>query len=420
MGKISPISIKYTIRAKFTAQGLVEKPDVIGAIFGQTEGLLGEDFELRELQKNGKIGRIDVSLKVTDSKTEGVIDIPTSLDKAETAIIAAAIETIDRIGPCDVKVEIEKIEDVRGSKRDYVMDRAKKLLEQLSSASPDSRELQSAVSSSVRTAKIVEYGEEKLPAGPDVESSTEVIVVEGRADVMNLLDYGIKNAIAMNGASLPSTIKELSKTKEVTMFIDGDRGGMLNAKDAIKTANIKYVAKAPDGKEVEELVGKEILACLRARMTVSEFLESIEPREETRGRGRGMRRESRGRGYREYRGRGREYQSEYKENAPVAEETEEKKELTEKDIGKIKEIFSEIEGSRKAFLADKNLEKIAAVKSSDVISALLRNRRKVYVLIIDGTATPNIIRMAERIGCKNLAAKNFAISEDTSVNLISL
>ena len=440
MGKVSPISIKYKIRAKFTAQGLVEKPDVIGAIFGQTEGLLGEDLELRELQKNGKIGRIDVELKASDSKTEGIIEIPASLDKSETAIIAAAIETIDKIGPCDVKVEIESIEDVRGGKRDYVMERAKKLLQGLASTSPDSREIESAVSSSVRTGRIVEWGEEKLPAGPEIDSSNEIIIVEGRADVVNVLDYGIKNAIAMNGASMPKTLKELSKTKEVTLFIDGDRGGILNAKDAIATAKIKYVAQAPDGKEVEELSGKEIVSCLRAKITVEDFEKEIGKKQD-RGDRDGEERNDRDRGYRSRGGYGRgrggysrgrggygrggSYSHRYERDSTEKSENEapaepaETKALTESDMKKIRQISSEIKGTRKAFLADKNLEKITVVQTSSAGGALMRNRGRVYVTIIDGTATSYIIRAAERSGCRNIAARNFEINEDTSINLIS-
>lgn len=116
MAKISPVSIKYTVHAKFSAHGSVEKPDVIGALFGQTEGLLGNDLEMRELQKEGKIGRIEVELKSEDGKTTGEIKIPSALDKAETALIGAAIETIDKIGPTEATIEVESIEDVRGGK----------------------------------------------------------------------------------------------------------------------------------------------------------------------------------------------------------------------------------------------------------------------------------------------------------------
>lgn len=273
MGKVSPPSIKYIITAKFSAEGVVEKPDVIGAIFGQSEGLLGEELELRELQKRGKIGRIDANLEVSESKTTGTVEIPTSIDKAETTIIAAAIETIDRIGPCDARFEIEKIEDVRSSKREYIIERAKKLLEKFNGDLPKLREIEQDIVNHSRTSKIKEYGRELLPAGPNIDESNEIIVVEGRADVLNLLRCGIKNAIAMNGTVIPKTIKELSKEKQVTLFVDGDRGGVLIATDAISNANINSVARAPDGKEVEELTEKEIISYLRNKMSVEDFVD---------------------------------------------------------------------------------------------------------------------------------------------------
>jgi len=51
------------IRAKIEIEGVVDKPDVVGAIFGQTEGLLGEDLDLRELQRTGRVGRIQIAVK---------------------------------------------------------------------------------------------------------------------------------------------------------------------------------------------------------------------------------------------------------------------------------------------------------------------------------------------------------------------
>ena len=128
MAKISPVSIKYMIHASLIAEGALEKPDVIGALFGQTEGLLGADLEMRDLQKEGKIGRIEVELERKDRKTFGKIKIPTALDQSETTLIAAAVETIERVGPSDAQIEVENIEDVRGSKRDYILERAKKLI----------------------------------------------------------------------------------------------------------------------------------------------------------------------------------------------------------------------------------------------------------------------------------------------------
>jgi len=442
MGKISPVSIKYTIFAKFTAEGPVEKPDVIGAVFGQTEGLLGEDLELRELQKNGKIGRIEVDITLKDSKAEGMIQIPTSIDKTETAIIASAIETIDRIGPCSAKVEIEKIDDVRGSKREYVLARAKALLEKMSVEAPDSREMQSAVSSSARTGRIMEYGEEKLPAGPDMDNP-EIIVVEGRADVVNLLNYNIKNVIAMNGASLPKTITELGKTKEITLFVDGDRGGELITKDALANATISFVAQAPPGKEVEELVGKEIQIALRSRMPASDVLRELsgksreyirEPRterlssdSEEGGRGRG-RYSSRGRGRESSYGERNErnfnrsrYGSEGDNGYGSAEDNtpmEKVGEASAEERVKLNDVLTKIQGTNAACLLDENLEVIKKVPGYDLPDALRRSRA--YAVVFDGLATMPIIRSAERARVKRFVAKNFASLEQTNMDIVSL
>lgn len=415
MGKISPVSIKYIIYAKFEAKGVVEKPDVIGAVFGQTEGLLGEDLELRELQKNGKIGRIDVTANISESMTTGEIQIPTSLDKTETTLIAAAVETIERIGPADAKVTIDRVDDIRSSKRDYVLQRAKELMGRMSSI--DTREIESELISSVRAAKIIEYGEEKLPAGPDMENQ-EVIVVEGRADVLNLLKYGIKNVVAMEGASMPKTIKELSKERKLTMFVDGDRGGILNAKDALATTKLEFIAQAPAGKEVEELSGKELMACLRGRMPASDFLAMIEEKPARKSRGRFSEVRERG-GRREFREERRYGRREYEEKPQEVEE-QEAKELNNDDIEKLREMMSDIEGTRSVLILDSDLRVMRKGSANDLSYALGNLRGKVFAIIYDGVVTNIIIRIAERTPCKYIIAKNFAVNQETRINLISV
>lgn len=404
MGKISPVSIKYTIHADFTAQGSVEKPDVIGALFGQTEGLLGNELEMRELQKEGKIGRIEVELKSEDGKTTGKIEIPSALDKAETALIAAAIETIDKIGPTDAKIEVERIEDVRGEKRGYIVDRAKKLLESIQGTS-NTREITDNLKTQSRLAKLQEYGSEKLPAG-DI-SEHEIIVVEGRADVITLLKNGVDNVIGMNGTQLPETIKQLSYDKEVTLFVDGDRGGKLIAKNVCDNARVDFIAVAPDGKEVEELVGKEILQALRRKIPVKDFF-----RDE--------------RGFRDYRGNYRQEDNRfrYREREQYGAREEEKQEernteITEDEKEKLKKIMSKLEGTKSAHLLDNNLEVIKEVSSASVASSLIRSREKVFAIVMDGLVTSNVVHSAEEKGVKAIAARNFAYTE-TSIKLISL
>jgi DNA primase len=258
---------KYVVLATFEVEGVVEKPDVIGAIFGQTEGLFGPDLDLRELQKSGRVGRIEIQLESKHDETTGTITIPSSLDKVSTAIIAAAIESVDRIGPCTAKVKLEKVQDVREEKRKVILDKAKEILKKwVIEGSPSTDEMVKEVGGAIRSAEIVEFGPDKLPAGPEVQQSGSVIVVEGRADVLNLLRCGIKNAVAIEGTKIPQTIITLSKNKEITAFLDGDRGGDLILKELDQVAELDYLTRAPAGKEVEELTPKEIMKALRDRV----------------------------------------------------------------------------------------------------------------------------------------------------------
>ncbi len=275
--KFTPTT-KYVIKARFDVEGVVEKPDVIGAIFGQTEGLFGPDLDLRELQKSGRLGRIGIRLESKNDRTTGEITIPSSLDKTSTAIIAAAVESVDRIGPCNAKITLEPVQDERDEKRQAIMSKAKQILQGwIVEATPSSDEVIREVSDSVRPADVAKFGPEELPAGPEVASSGSIIIVEGRADVINLLKCGIKNSIGLEGTKVPQTIIALCKNKEVTAFLDGDRGGDLILKELMQVAELDYVARAPAGKEVEDLTPKEIMRCLRDKVQVGKKMEGPQP-----------------------------------------------------------------------------------------------------------------------------------------------
>ncbi|MFA6330301.1 MAG: DNA primase DnaG [Candidatus Micrarchaeia archaeon] len=255
------------IRSTIEVDGIVEKPDLVGAVFGQTEGLLGDDLDLRELQKNGRIGRIEVDLHNKQGKSEGTIMVPSSLDMVETSILAAALEIVDRVGPCEARIVVNRIEDIRNVKRKKVLDRARNLLRSLLTEEiPESKELTELVREDVKVDEITTYGPDKLPCGPEMAGSNEIIFVEGRADVVNLLRNSISNTVAIGGANVGPTIIKLGKEKEVTVFLDGDRGGDIILKELLAQTDIDFVARAPAGKEVEELTRKEIIKCLRRRV----------------------------------------------------------------------------------------------------------------------------------------------------------
>lgn len=270
MAKTYLNTVKYEIKAKYEVEGIVEKPDIIGAIFGQSEGLLGEDMDLKELQQAGKLGRIEITVNKGKGKTTGEITLPSSLDQVKTSILAAAIETVEKVGPCDTKVTIISISDVRKEKRTQITDRAKQLLQKMQKfESVESSELATEIKEGVRTQKLVNLN--GLEAGPEVEDSDLIIVVEGRADVLKLLGYGINNAVAMNGSNIDQALVKLCNEKRVIVLIDGDRGGDMNVKKLASMANVNFVAKAPDGKEVEELTQKEILQALKRRVSFKDY-----------------------------------------------------------------------------------------------------------------------------------------------------
>ena len=259
---------------------MVDKPDVVGAVFGQTEGLLGEDLDLRELQRTGRIGRIQIAIRSEGGNSTGEIVVPVSLNKTATAILAASLETVDRVGPCTAKVTIEKLEDIRGAKRRKVVSRAISILKGWEEdISPGTDEIKTAVIKASKV-QVSKFGPDKLPAGPGLAKSREIIIVEGRADVINLIKCGIKNTVAVEGTHVPKSVVELTKKrgKRVIAFLDGDRGGDLILRELMQVAKIHYIARAPEGKEVEDLTRREVTKALQAQIPADQALALVKDR----------------------------------------------------------------------------------------------------------------------------------------------
>ncbi len=416
MGKTYVDTVKYLVRARFEVDGLIEKPDIVGAIFGQTEGLLGDELDLRELQKNGRIGRIEVETQNRGGKTLGTIVVPSSLDMVETAILAASLEIVDRVGPCEARVQTEKIEDSRNLKRKQLLDRAKNLLKSLiTEEMPESKELAEMVRENVKTGEIGVYGEDKLPAGPDVVSSNEIIVCEGRADVVNLLKNDIKNAVAIGGAKVGKTVIELCKQKEVTLFLDGDRGGDIILREMMSATDIDFVARAPPGKEVEELSRKELIKCLRRRVPVEQAdTEQGTQREYRPERGFNRREERDYRGERPERGERFPPRGEpapfipavvepepVVEPVPVLEPAGEairQEALTGEEAEKAekaKVALKELEGSLRARVLDAAMNTVAEVPIREIMK-VARETEGVHAIVLDGIVTQRLLELAEQ------------------------
>lgn len=442
MGKISPVSAKYIINASIMIDGVVDRPDVIGAIFGQTEGLLGSDLELRELQKSGRVGRIEVNVDTKTGKSVGSIIIPSSLDKAETSIVAASLEIIQRIGPCNAKINVNNIEDVRVSKRSFVVERAKELLKiMMDQVLPDSQELAEEVAYSVRITEIAEYGRDKLPCGPAIDESDEIIVVEGRADVLNLLKHGFKNVIAMNGTSVPETIIELSKRKVLTIFVDGDRGGSLILKELFGVAEVDFITRAPDGKEVEELAKKEIHKALRDRVSAEQGKQDIDKMLVIEGR----------KSFSNYMS-GSSNSIPKRPAAPISAapanvsppvrapayqkptllrktlmptsvtRTESyKSNLKPEEKQKFKEMLEALIGTRGSYILDKDMNILGKVPVSELVSALKSMNTPVYAVVFDGAIDRMLTSASEKIPVNYVVAMHSTVKpNETSVNVLTL
>ncbi|RLF60938.1 MAG: DNA primase, partial [Thermoplasmata archaeon] len=386
---------KYMIKAHIKAEGIVEKPDVIGAIFGQTEGLLGEELDLRDLQKSARVGRIEVEIEQKNGKSEGTIYLPTSLDKVETAILAAALESVDRVGPCKAKITIERIEDVRVAKRKRVIERAKELLAELME---ESREEGESITESVRQAvqaeEIIAYGPDRCPAGPDIDKSDSIIVVEGRRDVLNLLKHGIRNAIAVEGTSVPKTIIDLSKEKITTAFVDGDRGGELILRELLQVAEIDFVARAPPTREVEELPYKLIMKALKNKIPAEQYADM--------------------------------YNIELKKKEGAEEEAKEKKEekktqaILSDEQKRYRELLNDITGTLKAILMDREGKEVKKIPVRELTDEL-KKTNNIYAVIFDGVITQRLLDIASDKGINTIVGIKIGnvIKKPTSVKILT-
>ncbi len=404
MGKISPVVAKYIVHSNIDIEGVVDRPDVIGAIFGQTEGLLGADLELRELQKSGRIGRIEVDTEIRTGKTKGSITIPSSLDKAETSIVAAALEIIQRIGPCNAKIEVLRIEDVRISKRNMVIERAKVLLKNMmDSTMPDSQEIADEVSAAVRVMELVEYGKDRLPAGPAIDESDEIIIVEGRADVLNLLKQGFKNVISLNGTSVPQTIVDLCQRKVVIAFVDGDRGGSLIVKELTSITDIDFVARAPDGKEVEEITKKEIHKALRSRVSGEQAkLELLKEPEKPSGSF-----------FRPQNQMVRPQQKPFVPPLPTIKKTQ----VSNEEKNKFRSMLEDLIGTKGAEVLDNKFAILVKTPINELKTSL-KGISNAYAVIFDGSIDGDIVKIAEELNIKFLVGMDSKVRQSESTTIL--
>ena len=372
--------LKYQVKISFKVDGVVEKPDIVGAIFGQTEGLFGPELNLNELQKTFKIGRIEIVTKSEKGKTNGTVNIPMSTDISTAALIAASLETIDKVGPCTSTFTLDAIDDVRNIKKQQIADRAKEIVKNWATTSvSESEEIHKDIQSSQIPEKITTFGKEKLPAGPTIKESDSIFVVEGRADVLVFLKTGIENVVAVEGTKVPLSIIKLSKTKKLIAVLDGDRGGDMIKKELMQVTNIKTVLRAPRGKEVEDLTPIEVKNLLDHKRVPSKhkFKKEFKQRESSF------------------------HESDEDFDKPTPPSPKSLEDCPEKLLTSAKTIYDNINGTLEASLLDKNFKSVKQTQINALIPTI-EKKKNCTCVILDGIITQRLVDTCKTAGIKYL------------------
>lgn len=421
--------VKYHVKLKFDVDGLVEKADIIGAIFGQTEGLLGPEMNLNELQKVSKVGRIEVNVDTKSNSARGDALIPMSTDISTAALIAAAIESIDKVGPFQAKFSLVGIDDIRAIKKKIIVDRAKKIVQEWATKTiSEGEEMLKDVYDASKPGRLTTFGKAQLACGVGVFDSDWIILVEGRADVINLLRAGYDNSIAIEGAKIDETILKLTEGKRTVAFIDGDRAGDLILKELQGLVNIDKVYRAPSGREVEECTPLEITEILKdvEQIIKGKYAENSHSSASPSSNVQQVRSSNRNDQAQSMMGGGRESQNSYeyqrdfinsnygrsgnnyrqkqessssKSDNISAVNSESLSKEDEEVISTVKKVFQEINETLDAIVFDKSMKKIVKIPISEIMKKI-SNLKEGNLLVLDGIITPRLVEAANKSGIK--------------------
>ena len=406
--------VKYHVKLKFDVDGLVEKADIIGAIFGQTEGLLGPEMNLNELQKVSKVGRIEVNVDTKSNSARGDALIPMSTDISTAALIAAAIESIDKVGPFQAKFSLVGIDDIRAIKKKVIVDRAKKIVQEWATKTiSEGEEMLKDVYDASKPGRLTTFGKAQLACGVGVFDSDWIILVEGRADVINLLRAGYDNSIAIEGAKIDETILKLTQGKRTIAFIDGDRAGDLILKELQGLVDIEKVYRAPAGREVEECTPLEISEILKDveqfikdkindTNTVPSNVQQIRNHyriDQSQNQSTNQDQNSSITYNRNFTNQSLSKHNNYDNNDqsqnPDSKITKEDEEVS----SIVKTVFQEINETLDAMVFDKSMKRIVKIPISEIMKKI-SDLKDGNLLILDGIVTPRLVEAANKSGIK--------------------
>jgi DNA primase len=397
--------VKYHVKLKFEVDGLVEKADIIGAIFGQTEGLLGPEMNLNELQKVSKVGRIEVNVDSKSNTAKGDALIPMSTDISTAALIAAAIESIDKVGPFQARFGLVGIDDIRAIKKKLIVDRAKKIVQEWATKTiSEGEEMLKDVYDASKPGKLTAFGKAQLACGTGVFDSDWIILVEGRADVINLLRAGFDNAIAIEGAKIDETVTKLTEGKRVIAFLDGDRAGDLILKELQGLVKIDKILRAPAGREVEECTPLEIAEILKeTTQYVAPSAQHSQSSQQTQQPSEIKHTNRRDR---------QEQITEIQQHqGQVVSNTSGSNSIQQEEnadiLSAVREVYPQINETLEAVLLDSSMRTLLKIPVSDVVKKL-NITEGATLLVLDGIVTQRLVEAADKAGIQYIVGHRTA------------
>jgi len=380
--------VKYHVKLRFEVDGLVEKADIIGAIFGQTEGLLGPEMNLNELQKVSKVGRIEVNVDTKPNMAKGDALIPMSTDISTAALIAAAIESIDKVGPFQAKFALVGIDDIRAIKKKVIVNRAKKIVQEWATKTiSEGEEMLKDVYDATKPGKLTAFGKAQLACGTGVFDSDWIILVEGRADVINLLRAGFDNAIAIEGAKIDETVTRLTEGKKVIAFLDGDRAGDLILKELQGLVQIDKVLRAPSGREVEECTPLEIADILKEAIP---FVSADGQQSHSLPQAQSDHRQT------QKHEKQTQFDRDEQQEIHAIASGNEHKDIPE-ILSVVREVYPQINETLEAIILDSSMKTLLKIPVSDVVKKL-DSTEGAKLLVLDGIVTQRLVEAADKVG----------------------
>jgi len=413
--------VKYHVKLKFEVDGLVEKADIIGAIFGQTEGLLGPEMNLNELQKVSKVGRIEVNVDTKSNIAKGDALIPMSTDISTAALIAAAIESIDKVGPFQARFGLVGIDDIRAIKKKVIVDRAKKIVQEWATKTiSEGEEMLKDVYDASKPGKLTAFGKAQLACGTGVFDSDWIILVEGRADVINLLRAGFDNAIAIEGAKIDETVTKLTEGKKVIAFLDGDRAGDLILKELQGLVKIDKILRAPPGREVEECTPMEIAEILKETMPYvsanGQQDSSSQPQQfESR---QTQKRDRQEQVVQQQQHQQQQQQAEEQQQTQITANSNANQQGDAANIlSAIRDVYPEINETLEAVILDSSMKTLLKIPVSDVVKKL-NSTEGAKMLVLDGIVTQRLVEAADKAGIEYIVGHRMSeLKKSTEVRV---